>query len=184
MRLRSGFRARGARPITNFLQHGAGRIAGDNGDGNDAASGRFHFFAAHDLVAGPIAAFCQDVGEQARNEFAGSEVIENHDGIHTFQGRENFGTLAFGDDGTAFALELPHAGITVQPDDERVSPFARQLQAADVAGMQQVEAAVGENDAATVAFLAAKPQNRFLKSEDGRVQRISMEARGKPDDAN
>jgi hypothetical protein len=35
-----------------------------------------------------------------------------------------------------------------------------------VAGMEQVKATIGEDDAATVAFLAAKPQNRFLKCKD------------------
>jgi len=45
-----------------------------------------------------------------------------------------------------------------------------------VAGVQQVEAAVGEDEAAAVAFLAGKPQNRLLKCED-RIQRVSMRAR-------
>jgi hypothetical protein len=39
--------------------------------------------------------------------------------------------------------------------------------------MKQVKAAVGENDAAAVAFLPAKPQNRLLKCQDSRIQRIS-----------
>jgi hypothetical protein len=43
-----------------------------------------------------------------------------------------------------------------------------------MAGMQQVKAAIGENDAAPVAFLAAKPQNRFLQCEDRTVQKISI----------
>jgi hypothetical protein len=45
-----------------------------------------------------------------------------------------------------------------------------------MAGMQQVKAAVGENEAAAVAFLTAKPQNRFLQREDRTVQRVSMRA--------
>ncbi|PYT57852.1 MAG: hypothetical protein DMG35_19555 [Acidobacteria bacterium] len=40
--------------------------------------------------------------------------------------------------------------------------------------MQQVKAAVREDDAAAVAFLAAKPQNRFLQGQDCRGQGISM----------
>jgi hypothetical protein len=42
--------------------------------------------------------------------------------------------------------------------------------------MQQVKAAVGENEATAVAFLAAKPQNRFLQREDRTAQRVSMRA--------
>jgi hypothetical protein len=48
------------------------------------------------------------------------------------------------------------------------------LQAADMARVEQVEAAVGEDDAAAVAFLAAKPQNRFLNCQDCRIQKVSM----------
>jgi hypothetical protein len=43
--------------------------------------------------------------------------------------------------------------------------------------MQQIETTVGEDDAASVAFLAAKPQNRLLKSQNPLVQRDSMNAR-------
>ena len=42
--------------------------------------------------------------------------------------------------------------------------------------MKEVKAAVGEDDAAAVAFLAAKPQNRFLECQDCQIQRVSMRA--------
>jgi hypothetical protein len=35
-----------------------------------------------------------------------------------------------------------------------------------MAGMEKVKTAIGEDDAAAVAFVAAKPQNRFLKCQD------------------
>jgi hypothetical protein len=174
---RSGFRARGARPFSNLPQNGGCRIAGHDGDGNDAPASGFHFFAAHDLVTGPIATLYENVGEQARYDFARRQVIEDHDGVHALKSREDFRTFAFRDDGTAFALQLPHTGVTVEADDECVSQLARQLQAANVAGMQQVKTAVREDDAAAVAFLAAKLQNRFLQREDRRFQRVSMQAR-------
>jgi hypothetical protein len=43
--------------------------------------------------------------------------------------------------------------------------------------VQDIEATVGEHHAAAVAFLAAKPQNLLVQSENCRtVQRISMQA--------
>jgi hypothetical protein len=39
--------------------------------------------------------------------------------------------------------------------------------------MQQIEAAIGKNHAAAIAFRAAKPQNRLLQCEDG-IQRVSV----------
>jgi hypothetical protein len=40
--------------------------------------------------------------------------------------------------------------------------------------MKQIKAAVREDDDAAVASLAAKPQNRFLESQDCRIQRVSL----------
>ena len=98
MRGRSGFRARYARSFrlrllaeafAYFAQNGGSGIALDDGNGDDAAAGGFHFLAANDLVARPIAAFYQDVGEEAGNHFAGRHVIENHHCLHGFQSGKN-----------------------------------------------------------------------------------------------
>ena len=43
-----------------------------------------------------------------------------------------------------------------------------------MARMEQIKTTVREDDAAAVAFLAAKPQNRLLKCQDCRIQRVSM----------
>jgi hypothetical protein len=179
MRERSGFRAGGARPFSNFSQNGSRGIARHDGNGDDAAAGGFHFFATDDLIAGPITAFYEDVREKRGNQFARRRRVEDHHGVDALQRHEDFRALALRDDRTAFAFQLPHAGVAIEPDDERITQFARQLQAADVAGVQQVEAAVGKNDAAAVAFLAAKPQNRFLERQDRWMQRVSMLARTK-----
>jgi len=61
---------------------------------------------------------------------------------------------------------LANTRITVEANDEDVSQFSREFETADMARMEKVKATVGEDDAAAVAFLAAKPQNRFLKCKD------------------
>jgi hypothetical protein len=71
---------------------------------------------------------------------------------------------------------LADAGVAVQPDDEHIAELASALEAANVARMKQVKAAIGEDDAPAIAFPRAKPQNRFLKREYCRIQRISMQA--------
>src|SRR5260370_6105092 len=75
MRGRSGFRARGARPFAYFLQNGRCGIAGHDGDGEDAPPSSFHFFAAYDLVARPIAPPNQHIREHTGYPFAGRQVI-------------------------------------------------------------------------------------------------------------
>src|SRR5260370_25583135 len=176
MRGRSGIRARGARPFAYFLQNGRFGIAGHDGDGEGAPASSFHFFAAYHLVPRPIATLNQPIREQTGNHFAGRQVIEDHHGIHRFQSRENFRALAFRDNRAGFALQLTHAGVAVQPNNQHIAQGARQFQAANVPGMKQVKAAVGEDDAAAVAFPAAKPQNRLLKCQECRIQRISIQA--------
>src|SRR6266850_3254423 len=100
----SGFRARGARPFTNFLQNGGGRIAGHHGHGNDTAARSFDFFASHDLAAGPIAPLHQDIRKQARDHFERRWIVKDNYSVHAFQGSENLRALAFRDDGAAFTL--------------------------------------------------------------------------------
>ena len=93
--------------------------------------------------------------------------------------RENFGALAFRQNGTAFAFQSTHAGVAIETDDQRITQSASLFEAADMPRMQQIEATIGEDDTAAVAFLAAKPHNRFLKSQNTRVQRNSMKAQAK-----
>src|SRR5260370_19451932 len=118
MRGRSGFRARGARPFrlrllteafAYFPQNGRCRVAGHYGNGDDAPAGGFHFFAAHNLVAGPVATFHEDIREQARDHFARRQIIEDHHGIHRFQSRENFCAFAFGAEGPSRTFSLADA---------------------------------------------------------------------------
>jgi hypothetical protein len=76
---------------------------------------------------------------------------------------------------SAFAFEVFDTGVAIPADDQRFAQAARLLQAANMAGVEQIEAAVGEDDAAAIAFPAAKPQNRLLQCEDG-IQRVSVRA--------
>src|SRR5712691_8216713 len=113
MRGRLGFRARGARSFrlrllaeafAYFLQNGRSRVARDDGNRNDAATGGFHFLAANDLVAGPIATFHQDIREEAGDQFARRQIIEDYDGVNGFESGKNFRALTFGDNRTPFAF--------------------------------------------------------------------------------
>jgi alkylhydroperoxidase family enzyme len=175
----SGFHARGTSAFADLSEDGRGGVTRDYGNGNDAAASGFYFFAADDLIAGPVAAFYQHIRKQAGDEFLWRQIIENHDRVDAFQRSENFGTFAFRQERTPGAFQLADTGITVEANDERIPETASLLEAADVPGVQQIETAVGENDLAAVAFLAAKPQNRLLKSQNLRIQRDSMNARAK-----
>jgi hypothetical protein len=129
------------------------------------------------LVAGPITTLDQNVGKKPGNHFTRGQGVENDDAVNALERGEDFRAFPFGDDGTPFAFQLPNARIAVQSDDQNVTQFPRLLEYAYVSRVEKIKAAVGKNDAAGVAFLAAKPQNRFVESEHCGIQRISMPAR-------
>src|SRR5207245_9453087 len=91
---RSGFRAGGARAFrlrllaeafANFAQDGRSGIASENRGGNDAAARGFHFLAANNLVAGPVAALDEDIGKEPGDHFTRRKIVKDHDGVHRFQ---------------------------------------------------------------------------------------------------
>jgi hypothetical protein len=163
MGLASGLRAGGGDALADFLQDFAGGVAGNDGGGDDTASGAFDFLAADDLVAGPVAAFDEDVGEEGGDDALRGELVEDKDGVDAFQGAEDFGALEFEDQGASFAFDLADAGVAVNGDDEGVAEAAGVFEAADVAGVKEVEAAVGEDDFAGLAICGGKPQDCLLE---------------------
>ena len=126
----------------------------------------FNFGATDNLIVGPVAAFDQDVWEKGGDHFLGSGLGEDEDGVNTFEAGENFGALEFRDYRAIGALQGADAGVAVDADDEDVAESAGGFKAAKMAGMKKIETAVGEDNAAGVAFLFGKPENRLVESED------------------
>jgi hypothetical protein len=151
-------------------------MVGQHGNSNNASTRGFDFITANDFVYWPISAFNQDVGKQSSDDLARRGLVENNHGVHAFQSSQDFGSFTFLDRRSVCTFELFDCGVAVQADDQRIPEFTRSLQYMDVAGMQDVEATVREHHATSVAFLAAKPQNRFVQSENRwTIQRISVQ---------
>ena len=68
------------------------------------------------------------------------------DAVDARERRENFGALGLRRDRPARSLVGAHRSIGVDADDQRVAERPRLLQIADMAGVQQIEDAVGEHD--------------------------------------
>jgi len=174
MRNESGFRARGTRAFSDLSQNIRGRVTGHDWKGNNATASGFDLLPANDLVVRPITTLHQHVWKEPGDHFARRQSIEYDDRIHTFQRRKDFRAFGLGEDGAPLAFQLPYTCIAVESHDQRVTQFPSLLEAADMPRMQEIKAAIGENHSPTVAFLAAKPQNRLLKCEYSRIQRISV----------
>jgi hypothetical protein len=156
------FPARGRTRSAHFGEHCRRGISGHDGNRDDAAARRFHFFSANDLIAGPIASLDQDIGKENRNNLARREFIKNYHGVNACESGENFRAFEFGENGAPGPLQFAHTRVTVDSDDKRVSEGTRMLQALNMPWVQKIKAPIRENNDAPVALLAAESQNRFL----------------------
>jgi len=110
-------------------------MPGRDGNGNYAAAGRFDFFAPNNLVVGPVAAFDQNVRQKGGDNFAGSQLVEDHHGVDRFKRSKNFRALEFGQNRTATTLQLAHTAIAIDSDNQHVTQLTSGFQRADVPGM-------------------------------------------------
>ena len=149
------------------MEDGGGGIGVEDVDALDATASGFDFFAADDLVAGPVTTLDENVGKKSGDDGAGSGLVEDEDGVDAFEAGKDFGTLVLRNDGAAGSFEGADAVVAVDANDEEIAEGAGEFEAADMSGMKQIEAAVGEDNFAAVAFLGSKPQNRLFQSEDG-----------------
>jgi hypothetical protein len=149
------------------LEDGGGGVGVEDVDALDATAGGFDFFAANDLIAGPVATLDEDIGKKSGDDGARSGFVEDEDSVDAFEAGEDFGALVLRNDRAARSFEGANAAIAVDADDEVIAEGAGGFETADVSGVQKIEAAIGEDNFAAVAFLRSKPQNRLFQSEDG-----------------
>lgn len=95
---------------------------------------------------GPVAAFDEDVGKDLFDEGAGFVFIEDDNGIHGAEGGEDMSTVVLGVDGTGGAFVAANRGVAVESDDEGVTLFAGKFKIGNVTAMEDIEAAVSENE--------------------------------------
>ena len=98
-------------------------------------------------VDGVVGALAVHVGQQ-REQRAHGRLGEDDDVVHAAQRRHELGAVGRRQDGPARALQRPHRRVVVDGDDQPVGLRRGALEIADVADVQQVEAAVGERDRA------------------------------------
>jgi hypothetical protein len=113
---------------------------------DDSAAAGLHDVAADDRVFSPVRTFDEDVWSDRRDDLVRRLLIENGDGVHACECGENFGTLGFRSDRPIRSLDRSDGAIGVDADNQRVAERPRVLQVTDMAGVQQVEDAVGEDD--------------------------------------
>jgi len=146
---------------SNFFKNIAGGIAGFEGNGNHFAAVGFDLFAAHNRACAPIGAFYQHIGKQRGDQFARRGFVKNHHEVHGCQGRQDLGTFPFAYDGPSWSFQCANAGVTINADHQEVAQRTAAVEGANVPRMQQIETAVGEDNAARAARFAAHSLHKF-----------------------
>ena len=121
-------------------------------------------FLADDVGSGPT--LDENVGLEGVKELARGVLIEDQDVIDTSQRSEHSGAVVFGDDWSSGTFEFSHAGIAVDGHDQDVAKLPGLFEQSEVANMEQVEAAVGEDDSASLfAVLGHAWEESFQRGE-------------------
>jgi hypothetical protein len=78
--------------------------------------------------------------------------------------RRPFGALLLAQNGTRRPLHAPHAGIRIEPQNQHVTQGPGLFQQADVSGMEQIEATVGEDHRLALGLPASPQFEEFVAS--------------------
>src|SRR5690606_19616849 len=125
----------------------------------------------YDAVARVVGALDEHVRLERVDEGERRFVVEQHDAVYRGKPREYTGTGRLRHDRPLRALtQPPHRRVGVHADDEAGSLAAGGFEQRNVAGVKQIENAVGEDDR---AGLAAAPGARIIEDSHlgGGVQR-------------
>ncbi len=101
---------------------------------------------ANDRLASVVPAFHQHVRTQVANELERRILLKNYNRINRFERRQDIAPLGLGAYRSVGTLQSLDRGVAIQPDDESVAVTARPDEDVDVAGVQQVEDPVREDE--------------------------------------
>ena len=146
-----------------FFDDVGGGIAGFERQRHHFSAGGFHFFASGDEVR-PIRAFDQDVGQDFGDQLARRVFVEESDRVHGFERQRHLQRVPPPESAGAWALSARDARVGVQRQNQHVAQRSRLFQKPDMAGMQNVVTAVGEDHG-----LSGAPPLRRAPTSSGRV---------------
>ena len=113
---------------------------------NHTAAARLDSIAADDLVRRPVRPLDEDVRLQRPDDVGRRLIVEHDDGLHGAERGDDFRALRLRRNGPGRSLVRPNRSVGVDTDNENIPFSPRSLQVPEVAGVQQVEDTVREND--------------------------------------
>ena len=129
-------------------------MAFDQGDGGDNAPVGFDFFASDDFFGLIVPAFYEDIGQECGDEVFGGVFGKGDDIVDAFEGGEYSGAVFKGQDGAVRTFETAYGFVGVEAQEEGFAVCAGFLKVGDVAAVDEVKTAVGEDDFCADVFEA------------------------------
>jgi hypothetical protein len=152
----------------DFFQQGSGGFAGNEGHEDDFATGGFHGAALVlvQRVQGVIAAFDVNIRLRGGEKFRGGGVGEDADAVHALQRGEDGGAIGFGIHRPAGALQAAHGGIAIHADEQGIAALTRVFEVGDVAQMEDVKTAVGDDEFFAAGADLPPPCRQLVPGDD------------------
>src|ERR1017187_2792286 len=111
---------------------------------------------------GPIGAFHQYVRQQCRHQRLGCLLIKKSHRVNGQKGLGDFRAFLLVEQGTRWTFHPSHAGIGIEREHQNIPQRASPFEESDMARMQQVVAAVSEDDGLTLLFPEGALAHQFV----------------------
>src|SRR6056297_524973 len=173
---------RSGRPADAIDQGGRSSPRYDLQADEPAASG-LDLLPTDDRIERPVAALGEHVRLDRTHEPDRCLARESHDPVHAGERRHDLHPLPLAHHGSARSLGRAYARVAIDADDQAVAEAARLFQAPDVTQMEEVEAAIGEDDPLAGAAGPGQSRSEVAKRQDllasGRRSHASSPVRSK-----
>lgn len=120
-------------------------------DDSDAAATFPHDFGLGHSVSAVIGAFGVNVGPEFADQGAHIQLRKNYDGIHVGESGQDLCPLVIGRQGPTIALQSTDRGIGIDRNDKSAAQLLGGMQVANVTDVQEIESAVGQDDAVALS---------------------------------
>jgi hypothetical protein len=150
------------------VEEAGGGAAREERDEDDPATVSFDgpAFVLVDGFEGVIAALHIDVGLGGIEEADGADFGKDGDGVDAAEGGEDTGAVVFWYHRSGGTLELTDGVVAVESDEEGVAVAAGGFEIGNMAGMEEIEAAVGDDEALSALAEGVAPDLELIRIED------------------
>ena len=131
-----------------------------------AAAVRSHYIALRNRVLSVVPAFSVHVRPNGQQQLCHRRLIKNRNQIYNCQRANNLGALILGNHGSALAFQEPCLRIGIHRHDKQIAQCFCALKVAYMTHVQDVEAAIRQDDAGALPTRLRDGSDQLFAIED------------------